>query len=111
MTIIQLLLLLGIIASLLLYLKFFRSVLRDRLIALMLFIVAITAILFPDLTTVIANLLGVGRGTDLLIYILATGSIFAFILIGTRLLNIENKITELVRHIAIINAEQPHKTK
>jgi|SRR3989344_1926662 len=111
MTIIQLLLLLGIISSLLLYLKFFRSVLKDRLIAFTLFIVAIIAILFPDITTVIANLLGVGRGADLLIYILSTGSVFAFILIGTRLLNIERNITELVRHIAIINAEKFHKAE
>ena len=111
MTIIQLILLLGIATSLVLYLKFFRSVLRDRLIALMIFIIAVTAILFPELTTVIANYLGVGRGTDLLIYILATASTFAFILIGTRLLNIEKNITELVRHIAIINAEKPRDTK
>jgi hypothetical protein len=105
MNVIQLLLLSGMAISLLLYLRFFRTVLRDRLIAILIFAVAITAILFPELTTVIANSLGVGRGADLLIYILTAGSIFAFVLIGTKLSAMEENITRLVRHIAICNAE------
>jgi hypothetical protein len=107
MNLIQLLLLSGMAVSLLLYLGFFRTVLRDRLIAVVIFGVAMAAILFPDLTTSVANLLGVGRGADLLIYIFVTGSIFAFILVGTRMKAMEESITRLVRQIAIGNAEHP----
>jgi len=111
MRLIQLLLVMGTIASLALYFKYFRSVLRDRLVALLLFAMAVAAIVFPSVTTIIANYLGVGRGTDLVIYIIGSASVFAFILIGIRLIHMENMITELVRYIAILKADGPDKPK
>ena len=69
MSLIQIALALGSILLLVLYATFLRSTLRDRALAILLFVTAVVAILFPDLTTRLANILGVGRGTDLLIYL------------------------------------------
>ena len=79
MSLIQIALVLGSILLLLLYSAFLRSTLRDRVLTILLFVIAVVAILFPDLTTRVANVLGVGRGTDLLIYLFVLAAVFAFI--------------------------------
>jgi len=107
MRLIQVVLVVGALSSLLAYLTYFRSALRDRLIALVLFGTAVGAIVIPEATTVVANALGVGRGADLLTYILATGSVFAAILLYTKIHNTDRTVTELVRSMAIMDAEAP----
>ena len=107
MKIIQLILIIGTIFSLGLYLRFFRSVLRDRLIAVVLFCTAIICIVVPDATTSIANLIGVGRGTDLIVYISVITALFLFLLLYSRLQKIERAHTELIRHLAISNPTAP----
>jgi len=52
----------------------------------------------------------VGRGTDLLLYLLVVGSVFAVVMLKTRLMSIENTLTELVRQLAISNAERTENT-
>jgi hypothetical protein len=107
MSLIQILLILTAVAFLIVYLGFFRSVLRDRLIAVIIFASAVFAILFPDLTTKVANFVGVGRGTDLILYLLVVGSMFAVVMLTSRLMNVEKALTEVVRQFAITNAERP----
>ena len=111
MSLIQVILVLSALFSLLIYLVYFRSLLRDRLLVLVIVMVAIVAIMFPNLTTVVANTLGVGRGADLLIYIIAMGGVFALLLISNRLVTIEKTITELVRQTAISNAQEPKESR
>ena len=111
MRLIQVVLVVGALSSLLAYLIYFRSALRDRLIALVLFSAAVGAIVIPEATTVVANVLGVGRGADLLTYILATGSVFAAILLYTKIHNTERTVTELVRSMAIMDAEVPRESE
>ena len=60
MSLIQIALVLGSILLLWLYSAFLRSTLRDRVLAILLFVTAVVAILVPDLTTRVANVLGVG---------------------------------------------------
>ncbi len=110
MNLIQILLILVAVAFLVVYLGYFRSVLRDRLIAFGIFASAVFAVLFPDVTTTVANAVGVGRGTDLILYLLVVGSVFAVVMLATRLISIEHTLTELVRQLAISNAERPEKT-
>jgi len=110
MNLIQILLILVAVTFLLVYLGYFRSVLRDRLIAVAIAASAVLAVLFPDVTTTVANEVGVGRGTDLILYLLVVGSVFAVVMITTRLMSIENTLTELVRQMAISNAERPENT-
>lgn len=100
---IQILLIFGALASLLLYLRYFRSLIRDRLIVSGCVLLVILGILFPDATTVIANKMGVGRGADLLLYFTAFGSAFLFILLYLRVQKLERNQTEIVRQIAIQN--------
>lgn len=107
MSLIQLLLLGGIGGALFLYLGFFRSVLLDRLIALALFALAATFIMMPRLTTALANLLGVGRGTDLLVYFAVIVAFFKFVLVHSRIAKLEQIQTDLVRHVAMLSATPP----
>lgn len=88
------------------YFKSFRSVAVDRLIAIFLFAFVSLAIIFPDSTTIIAHKLGVGRGTDLILYLYIVGSFFAVMLLYSRSLQQEQKLTQLVREIALLTAKK-----
>ena len=107
MSLIQIALVLGSILLLWLYSAFLRSTLRDRVLAILLFVTAVVAILVPDLTTRVANVLGVGRGTDLLFYLFVLGAVFAFIIVNARILRLEDHITQLVRELALSRARKP----
>lgn len=104
---VQLLLILGTALSLLVYLAYFRSKLTDRLLALSLLGAAWFAILLPDYTTVVANLLGVGRGADLILYVFGVFTLFALTLLYTQVKAQNVQITTLVRHLAIRDAVIP----
>lgn len=107
MSSIQVILLLGILGCFLTYLSFFRSILVDRFAALALFALLFLAILFPDATTIVANRLGVGRGTDLMLYIFAVGTLFCLVLLYTQLSKTRQVQTEIIRAIAINGAVKP----
>lgn len=94
------------ILALLIYLRFFRSVLIDRLLALGIFALQVIAITFPDITSDFAQALGVGRGTDVLFYLFASGSVFVYVLLYGKMLSTEAKVTEVVRHVAIREARK-----
>jgi hypothetical protein len=101
---VQLLLLLGTAAALLLYLAYFRSKFSDRLVGLSLLLAAWFSILFPDYTTLVANLLGVGRGVDLIFYFFGLFTSFALILLYTHARTQSRQLTELIRYLAIRDA-------
>ena len=106
MKLIQPLLVVGFIFALIVYFAFLRSTLRDRIVAALLVVAAVVAVLVPDLTTVAANHLGVGRGSDLLLYLLSIAGVFVFLLIYIRILAIEERLTEVVRHLALAETER-----
>jgi hypothetical protein len=81
-----------------------RSPLRDRLAGLSLFTAACAAVLVPDFTQRVADLVGVGRGTDLTFYLLAAGFTFFAVLIYSRLNRLSSALTELVRQLAVAEA-------
>ncbi len=75
-----------------------------------LFVVAgVYAILRPDDTTVVANWVGVARGTDLMEYVLIVA--FAFTTISTylRFKDIELKYARLARTVALQNVRVPEQ--
>ena len=111
MSLIQFLILAASFASFALYLSFFRSVLKDRLIAVLLFAGAIAATLFPDATTALAHALGVGRGTDLVLYIFAMGSLYVGLLFYGKLARLERSLTDLAREIAIAQVRPQGKNQ
>jgi hypothetical protein len=65
------------------------------------------AVLRPDDTTWLAHKLGVGRGTDLLVYLLVVA--FAFVAVNTylRFRTLERRFTDLARAVALSDAQAP----
>ena len=85
----------------------FRSKLISRLLALLLFAVATGFVLFPEVTSDIAQLIGVGRGTDLIFYLVVFAGVHSCLLLYMRSRRMERKVTELVRALAVETAVQP----
>jgi hypothetical protein len=83
----------------------FRSKLAYRLLAVFFFFVAVGFVIFPDSTSEIAQSLGVGRGTDLLLYLIIFAGVHSCLLLYMRTRRMERKFTELVRGLAIKNAQ------
>ncbi len=101
---IQFILILGLLASLLIYLYAFRSTLRDRILVLGFLFSGLLAVLFPDLTSTIAEFLGVGRGSDLVMYFFFVAAVFFAMLFYSKLSRIEHRQTEIIRFLAISTA-------
>ena len=110
MRLIQPLLVLGLLAALVAYLAFLRTTLRDRIIVAALGVSAVVAVVFPDLTNSVAHRLGVGRGADLLIYMLVVCGVFAFLMVHARLRRIEDRLTAIVRRQALTDVTPPVET-
>jgi hypothetical protein len=83
----------------------FRARLVYRLLAVMLFLAATVFIFSPDLTTVIAKSLGVGRGADLLLYVSLIAGVHVALLLYRRTRELEHKMAQLVRAAAIRDAQ------
>ena len=64
-------------------------------------------ILCPQLTTVVASCLGIGRGTDLVLYLGAIMGVYAFQYLFKCSRRLENAVTEMVRRHAIDTAAFP----
>jgi len=60
----------------------------------------------PDATLVLAGWMGIGRGTDLVMYCAVLGGLFACYYFYDRYRRMEILLTELVRHDAIDRAEK-----
>ena len=82
---------------------------RPRWIAVLrpiLWLMAAIAVWRPDLTTRIAQLLGIGRGADLVLYTLAVAFLAAVFHFYRKFRQLEGEITSLVRHVALTSAEE-----
>lgn len=68
---------------------------------------SLDAVLRPNDTTWLAHKVGVGRGADLLLYMLVAA--FAFFAVNTflRFRNLERRFTDLARSIALRDAQAP----
>lgn len=60
----------------------------------------------PDLTSYLANFLGIGRGADLIVYLAILVLVYLMFRIFVRLQKIEKDITKIVREDAIKNADK-----
>ncbi len=103
----QLTLFLGLLAALAIYLTFFRSSLRDRIIALSFFFAAAAVAIFPGLSEALVAAAGVGRSTDVFIYLFSLASLFCIILLYSKAHKLERDVTQVVRYLAIANALKP----
>jgi hypothetical protein len=78
-----------------------------RLTLLVLFAAAIAAVAFPQAINAAANLLGVGRGTDLILYALVIVFIGNSISASIRHRHLEREVTQLAREMALQAADPP----
>lgn len=103
----QLSVFIGLLAALAIYLTFFRSSLRDRMIALGFFFSAAAVAIFPGLSDQLVAIAGIGRSTDVFIYLFSLASLFCIILLYSKAHKLERDVTQVVRHLAIANAVRP----
>ena len=84
-----------------------RDMAVKRLSVLVVFVLGSLAVVFPDAVTQVAQLVGVGRGTDLVLYLLVVVS--ALVWLGTykRLSRLDDQLTQLARAHAILSAQTP----
>jgi hypothetical protein len=64
-------------------------------------------VLFPDQTTEIARVLGVGRGADLVLYCWIVISLALSMNLRFRLLDMQQQVTELARELALRAPRRP----
>ena len=107
MTLIQVLLLLVIIAFCAATMAAMRkgwATPREGLFLAFVWLVAVLAVIWPDETTRIAKVLGVGKGTNLLLYCTVVAMVIGFLMIYARLRALRREMTLLVRQLAIRDA-------
>ena len=107
MTLIQVLLLLVIIAFCTATMAAMRkgwATPREGLFLAIVWLVAALAVVWPDETTRIAKVLGVGKGTNLLLYCTVVAMVIGFLMIYARLRALRREMTLLVRQLAIRDA-------
>jgi small membrane protein len=92
------------VLAFLLYAVRLRTVLRDRLMFAGIVAVGVVLTFRPDLATHVANLVGIGRGTDLLLYIFLLFSLFQTVYLADRLKTIDARLTSVVREQALESA-------
>lgn len=66
-----------------------------------------TALLYPRATVVVARALGIGRGTDLLLYFSVIAMLAGFFYTYGRFRRMDRQMTQLVRALAIEGARRP----
>jgi small membrane protein len=100
-----------VLAVLIILVVFIRSsnavhVQASKRIALVLFaVVNVYAVMRPDDLTAIAHVLGVGRGTDLVLYALVVAFMAGMFSMYQRFRLVDRRYTELARTVAIREAE------
>ena len=104
MTIFQLILLV-VFLSIFFYAFRFRSALVERLLLIVLALVGLALTLAPDSATLVANFLGVGRGTDLILYVWILVFIVKALRDQAKFREYDRRITDLVRQIALRDAQ------
>jgi small membrane protein len=98
---IQLVLLTGVAFISLYFIIRLKKQLLDLILLFVLIACAVIFIIWPDLTTSIANKLGVGRGADLIFYISILIFWFVVLKLYARVRKLEQKFTDIIREDAL----------
>ena len=73
---------------------------------LALWLTAALSVAYPGVTKIVADVMGIGRGVDLVMYCAILGASIGFFLMFARIRRIEGSITRLVRQTAIQQAQE-----
>jgi small membrane protein len=79
----------------------------DSLLWTLVWIGTASIIIFPDATSFVAHLLGIGRGADLIMYASLLITFYLIFRIHLTLARLEQEITEVVRAIALEQLTEP----
>ena len=71
----------------------------------------LTAVLFPELVMYVANTLGVGRGTDLLVYMTTFALICFSLIMIVKFERLQRELTALVRKLTLENSKDPNSSE
>ena len=82
-----------------------RQLFPWRLPFIAILIAGIVVVWKPDYATQIANYFGVGRGADLLLYLLIMANLIIIVNIHNKFHEVNSNITEIVRKISILEKE------
>jgi hypothetical protein len=63
------------------------------------------AVVFPELTQDAADLVGVGRGADLVMYLAIVSVMFVLMHYYTKFVELQRQLTDVTRELAILRAE------
>lgn len=74
-------------------------------------ITMIVAVMSPDTVTMIANMMGVGRGTDLVVYIIFAAFIYYVINQYLKTQELRDMTFRLARKVALMDAQNRYKEK
>lgn len=74
-------------------------------------LILIIVALFPDFTFVLSKILGVSRGADAVVYLAILFLFLMLVRTNIKIMELELKLTKLVRNLAIENAKFPKKNK
>jgi len=90
------------------YLGFIR---RNRLpfnimLVFAILMVAAVAVVLPERTDIVANWLGVGRGADLIGYLVQVLLLFMSLHFYTKFVDVQRQLTQIVRELAILRGER-----
>ncbi|MBO7619556.1 MAG: DUF2304 domain-containing protein [Victivallales bacterium] len=103
---IQVILIAGLLTVGLLAWLVLRNKLFGRLFFILQFVMGVVFVIWPDLTTRLANMIGIGRGTDFLLYLLIIFVYFSGMCILAKFRQIERRQTLLIRQLALRGAER-----
>jgi small membrane protein len=106
---IQAVLLTGVAFIFLYFIIRLKKRLLDIIILFLMIAGAVVFILWPDLTTIIAKRLNVGRGTDLILYLSVLIFWFMILKLYTRLRKLEQMFTKIIRDDALKNVTDQDK--
>jgi hypothetical protein len=84
-----------------------RHVALRRLSALLVLAFGFVGVLRPAMVTRLAHIVGVGRGTDLVLYVLVVAFLLTTATLLRRITELERRSVTLARHLAILQALQP----
>ncbi|QTG75117.1 DUF2304 domain-containing protein [Trueperella pecoris] len=88
-----------------------KNVALRRLLLVVFVILAAVSIIFPDITTDVAHVLGVGRGTDLLLYLTIIAFLSYAVVSYRRMVILENRLVNLARELAVARTHPDSLTR
>ena len=104
---IQYLLTLMLIPAVMLYVRTLHSRLLDRLLVASIGLAGVILVTWPNTSQRLADLAGVDRGVDFVMYVALLGLGYLFLMLFTKQRETEVRLTQIARELAIAQARRP----